>query len=51
MVLNNVDLVFDYSGAYKVESPEAIRNPFTGYMLGDQTLSCAATRLKQHGNC
>ena len=38
MVLNNVDLVFDYSGAYKVESPEAYETLLLDTMLGDQTL-------------
>jgi glucose-6-phosphate 1-dehydrogenase len=38
MVLNPVDLVFDYSGAYKVESPEAYETLLLDTMLGDQTL-------------
>ena len=38
MILNPVDLVFDYSGAYKVESPEAYETLLLDTMLGDQTL-------------
>ncbi|HEX6892528.1 MAG TPA: glucose-6-phosphate dehydrogenase [Chryseolinea sp.] len=38
MVLNPVDLIFDYSGAYKVESPEAYETLLLDTMLGDQTL-------------
>lgn len=38
MILNPVDLVFDYSGAYKVETPEAYETLLLDTMLGDQTL-------------
>ena len=38
MILNPVDLVFDYSGAYKVETPEAYETLLLDVMLGDQTL-------------
>ena len=38
MILNPVDLVFDYSGVYKVESPEAYETLLLDTMLGDQTL-------------
>ena len=38
MILNPVDLVFDYSGTYKVETPEAYETLLLDTMLGDQTL-------------
>lgn len=38
MVLNPIDLIFDYSGAYKGESPEAYETLLLDAMLGDQTL-------------
>lgn len=38
MILNPVDLVFDYSGTYKGETPEAYETLLLDTMLGDQTL-------------
>ncbi len=38
MVLNPVDLIFDYSGTYKGETPEAYETLLLDTMLGDQTL-------------
>jgi glucose-6-phosphate 1-dehydrogenase len=38
MTLNPVDLVFDYSGTYKGETPEAYETLLLDTMLGDQTL-------------
>ena len=38
MTLNPVDLVFDYSGTYKGDSPEAYETLLLDTMLGDQTL-------------
>lgn len=38
MILNPVDLVFDYSGTYTGQSPEAYETLLLDAMLGDQTL-------------
>ena len=38
MTLNPVDLIFDYSGTYKGEAPEAYETLLLDTMLGDQTL-------------
>jgi glucose-6-phosphate 1-dehydrogenase len=38
MILNPVDLVFDYSGTYDGETPEAYETLLLDAMLGDQTL-------------
>lgn len=38
MVLNPVDLVFDYKGTYQGETPEAYETLLLDTMLGDQTL-------------
>lgn len=38
MALNPVDLVFDYSGTYNGDSPEAYETLLLDTMLGDQTL-------------
>jgi glucose-6-phosphate 1-dehydrogenase len=38
MMLNPVDLVFDYSGTYDGQSPEAYETLLLDTMLGDQTL-------------
>jgi glucose-6-phosphate 1-dehydrogenase len=38
MSLNPVDLIFDYSGTYNGESPEAYETLLLDTMLGDQTL-------------
>jgi glucose-6-phosphate 1-dehydrogenase len=38
MTLNPVDLVFDYSGTYKGDTPEAYETLLLDTMLGDQTL-------------
>ncbi|MBC8084770.1 MAG: glucose-6-phosphate dehydrogenase [Hymenobacter sp.] len=38
MMLNTVDMVFDYSGTYLSEAPEAYETLLLDTMLGDQTL-------------
>ncbi len=38
MILNPVDLIFDYSGTYNGDSPEAYETLLLDTMLGDQTL-------------
>ena len=38
MVLNTVDMVFDYKGTYPTEAPEAYETLLLDTMLGDQTL-------------
>ena len=38
MILNPVDLIFDYSGTYKGQTPEAYETLLLDVMLGDQTL-------------
>ena len=38
MILNPVDMIFDYSGTYKGETPEAYETLLLDTMLGDQTL-------------
>jgi glucose-6-phosphate 1-dehydrogenase len=38
MTLNPVDLIFDYSGTYQGEAPEAYETLLLDTMLGDQTL-------------
>ncbi|MEO6228506.1 MAG: glucose-6-phosphate dehydrogenase [Ferruginibacter sp.] len=38
MVLNNVDMVFDYKGTYPSETPEAYETLLLDVMQGDQTL-------------
>lgn len=38
MILNPVDLIFDYSGTYKGETPEAYETLLLDTMIGDQTL-------------
>ncbi|MDB5060881.1 MAG: glucose-6-phosphate 1-dehydrogenase [Mucilaginibacter sp.] len=38
MVLNNVDMVFDYKGTYTNQAPEAYETLLLDTMLGDQTL-------------
>ncbi|MFC0182148.1 hypothetical protein ACFFJX_06100 [Pseudarcicella hirudinis] len=38
MVLNTVDMVFDYKGTYTNQAPEAYETLLLDTMLGDQTL-------------
>ncbi|MEO7766274.1 MAG: glucose-6-phosphate dehydrogenase, partial [Ferruginibacter sp.] len=38
MILNPVDMVFDYKGTYPTETPEAYETLLLDTMLGDQTL-------------
>jgi glucose-6-phosphate 1-dehydrogenase len=38
MVLNPVDMVFDYKGTYEADSPEAYETLLLDVMIGDQTL-------------
>jgi glucose-6-phosphate 1-dehydrogenase len=46
MVLNTVDLVFDYTGTYDVESPEAYETLLLEIMTGDQTLFMRADQVE-----
>jgi glucose-6-phosphate 1-dehydrogenase len=46
MILNPVDLVFDYSGTYKEETPEAYETLLLDTMLGDQTLFMRADQVE-----
>jgi glucose-6-phosphate 1-dehydrogenase len=38
MILNTVDMVFDYKGTYTSQAPEAYETLLLDTMLGDQTL-------------
>ncbi len=38
MILNPVDMVFDYKGTYETETPEAYETLLLDVMMGDQTL-------------
>ena len=38
MILNAVDMVFDYKGTYASQAPEAYETLILDTMLGDQTL-------------
>ena len=46
MVLNMVDMVFDYSGTYNVETPEAYETLLLETMTGDQTLFMRADQVE-----
>ena len=46
MVLNAVDMVFDYKGAYSVPAPEAYETLLLDTMLGDQTLFMRADQVE-----
>jgi len=47
MVLNTVDLVFDYAGTYNVETPEAYETLLLEIMTGDQTLFMRADQVEE----
>lgn len=46
MVLNTVDMVFDYKGTYTVEAPEAYETLLLDTMDGDQTLFMRADQVE-----
>lgn len=46
MMLNTVDLVFDYNGLYTTEAPEAYETLLLDIMLGDQTLFMRADQVE-----
>lgn len=47
MVLNTVDLVFDYAGTYTTENPEAYETLLLDIMTGDQTLFMRADQVEK----
>jgi glucose-6-phosphate 1-dehydrogenase len=47
MVLNTVDMVFDYKGTYVSEAPEAYETLLLDVMLGDQTLFMRADQVEE----
>ncbi|HLZ16337.1 MAG TPA: glucose-6-phosphate dehydrogenase [Cyclobacteriaceae bacterium] len=46
MVLNTVDMVFDYAGSYAGETPEAYETLLLDIMIGDQTLFMRADQVE-----
>ncbi|MNY16768.1 Glucose-6-phosphate 1-dehydrogenase [compost metagenome] len=46
MVLNPVDMVFDYKGTYTTESPEAYETLLLDVMTGDQTQFMRADQVE-----
>ncbi len=46
LVLNPVDMVFDYKGTYPTETPEAYETLLLDTMLGDQTLFMGADQVE-----
>ena len=46
MVLNTVDMVFDYKGTYTSQAPEAYETLILDTMLGDQTLFMRADQVE-----
>jgi len=46
MVLNTVDMLFDYAGIYTVETPEAYETLLLDTMMGDQTLFMRADQVE-----
>jgi len=46
MVLNTVDMVFDYAGTYTEETPEAYETLLLDIMTGDQTLFMRADQVE-----
>ncbi|WP_242919838.1 glucose-6-phosphate dehydrogenase [Pontibacter liquoris] len=46
MVLNTVDMVFDYKGTYAFEAPEAYETLLLDTMVGDQTLFMRADQVE-----
>ena len=47
MMLNTVDMVFDYKGTYQSEAPEAYETLLLDVMLGDQTLFMRADQVEE----
>jgi len=47
MVLNTVDMVFDYKGTYVAQAPEAYETLLLDVMLGDQTLFMRADQVEE----
>jgi len=47
MLLNTVDMVFDYDGAYATPSPEAYETLLLDTMLGDQTLFMRGDQVEE----
>lgn len=50
MVLNQVDMLFDYNNAYKGEPPEAYETLLLDVMLGDQTLFMRSDQIEAAWN-
>jgi glucose-6-phosphate 1-dehydrogenase len=46
MILNTVDMLFDYAGTYTVETPEAYETLLLDTMMGDQTLFMRADQVE-----
>lgn len=46
MILNTVDMLFDYAGSYTIETPEAYETLLLDTMLGDQTLFMRADQVE-----
>ncbi len=47
MILNTVDMVFDYKGAYTNQGPEAYETLLLDVMLGDQTLFMRGDQVEE----
>ena len=47
MMLNTVDMVFDYQGTYAAEAPEAYETLLLDTMLGDQTLFMRGDQVEE----
>lgn len=47
MLLNTVDMVFDYDGAYSTQAPEAYETLLLDVMLGDQTLFMRGDQVEE----
>jgi glucose-6-phosphate 1-dehydrogenase len=47
MVLNTVDMVFDYKGTYVAQAPEAYETLLLDVMLGDQTLFMRGDQVEE----
>ncbi len=47
MILNPVDMVFDYKGTYSSEAPEAYETLLLDTLLGDQTLFMRADQVEE----
>ena len=47
MVLNTVDMVFDYKGTYDSQAPEAYETLLLDTMLGDQTLFMRGDQVEE----